>query len=259
MSTPVDSLAVHRSSSGPWGIWATLGFSLIIVAAFLLVQVLVSSVLVAFELKQNPSLDVEAYGQALASNGLLLALATIGGMVTTVLLVGLFVRLRKDISVVQYLHLHPVEPTTLVRWLGIMLALALLWDAGTYVLGRPVIADFMLAAYRSAGFPPLFWLALVAAAPLAEEVFFRGFLFEGVRHTRLGASGAVLLTSLAWAAVHVQYDSYEISTVFVLGLILAVARLRTNSLYTTIAMHALVNLLATSEVAVYLHHAPASV
>jgi membrane protease YdiL (CAAX protease family) len=249
---------MHRSSSGPWGIWATLGFSLIIVAAFLLVQVLVSSVLVAVELKQNPSLDVEAYGQTLASDGLLLALATIGGMVTTVALVGLFVHLRKDISVTQYLHLHPVEPTILVRWLGIMLALMLLWDAGTYVLGRPVIPDFMLAAYRSAGFLPLFWLALVAAAPLAEEVFFRGFLFEGVRHTRLGASGAVLLTSLAWALVHVQYDSYEISTVFVLGLILAVARLRTNSLYTTIAMHALVNLLATSEVAVYLHHAPAS-
>jgi membrane protease YdiL (CAAX protease family) len=117
----------------------------------------------------------------------------------------------------------------------------------------------MLAAYQSAGFAPLLWLALVVAAPLAEEVFFRGFLFQGVRHTRLGASGAVLFTSFAWALVHVQYDSYEISTVFVLGLILGVARLRTNSLYTTIAMHALVNLLATLEVAMYLQRASTSV
>lgn len=249
---------MRGSSSSPWGIWATAGFSLIVVAAFLLVQVLVSSLLVAIELERNPSLDIEAYGHALAGNGLLLALATIGGMLTTVALVGLFVHLRKDISVAQYLHLHQVEPTILVRWLGIMLALALLWDAVTYLFGRSVIPDFMLAAYRSAGFAPLFWLALVVAAPLAEEVFFRGFLFEGIRHTRLGASGAVLLTSLAWALVHVQYDSYEIGTVFVLGLILAVARLRTNSLYTTIAMHALVNLLATSEVAMYVQHAPAS-
>lgn len=249
---------MRRSSSGPWGIWATLGFGLVIVAAFLAVQVLVSSILVAVELKRDPSLDVEAYAQALAGNGLLLALATIGGMVTTVVLVGLFVHLRKDVTVPQYLHLHPVEPATLVRWLGIMLALALLWDAVTYLFGRSVIPDFMLNAYRSAGFTPLFWLALVGAAPLAEEVFFRGFLFEGIRHTRLGGGGAVLLTSLAWALVHVQYDSYEISTVFVLGLILAVARLRTNSLYTTIAMHALVNLVATVEVVVYLYHAPAS-
>ncbi len=249
---------MRESSPGPWGIWATLGFSVIIVAAFLLVQVLVSSALVAIELRRNPSLDVQTYGQALASNGLLLALATIGGMLTTVALVGLSVHLRKDMGIRQYLHLHPVASTTLVRWLGIMLALALLWDAVTYLFGRSVIPDFMLAAYQSAGFTPLFWLAMVVAAPLAEEVFFRGFLFEGICHTRLGVSGAVLLTSLAWALVHVQYDSYEISTVFVLGLILAVARLRTNSLYTTIAMHALVNFLATSEVAMYLQHAPAS-
>ena len=248
---------MRGSSSGPWGIWATLAFSLIIVAVFLAVQVLVSTILVAVELKRNPSLDVEAYGQTLANNGLVLALATIGGMLTTVALVGLFVRLRKDVSVAQYLHLHPVEPIALVRWLSIMLALVLLWDAVTYLLDRSVIPDFMVQAYRSAGSAPLFWLALVVAAPLAEEVFFRGFLFEGIRHTRLGGSGAVLLTSLGWALVHVQYDSYEISTVFVLGLMLAIARLRTNSLYTTIAMHALINLLATSEVVVYLHHAPA--
>lgn len=250
---------MRRSSSGPWGIWATLGFSLIVVAAFLLVQVLISSTLVAIELERNPSLDLESYGQALASNGLLLALATIGGMLTTVALVGLFVHLRKDMGVSEYLHLHPIPSSTLVRWLGIMFALALLWDGVTYVFGRSVIPDFMLAAYQSAGFAPLLWLALVVAAPLAEEVFFRGFLFEGVRHTRLGASGAVLFTSFAWALVHVQYDSYEISTVFVLGLILGVARLRTNSLYTTIAMHALVNLLATLEVAMYLQRASTSV
>jgi uncharacterized protein len=250
-------VGTHTSSFSPWGIWATVGLSLIIVAAFLLVQILASSILLTIELSRNPTLDVEAYAQSLAANGLLLALATIGGMVTTVALVGLFVRLRKAVSVSQYLHLHPVEPTILIRWLGLMLALALLWDAGTYLLGKSVIPDFMLAAYQSAGFAPLLWLALVVAAPLAEEVFFRGFLFEGIRCTRLGGSGAIVLTSLGWALVHVQYDLYEVSTVFALGLILAIARLRTNSLYTTIAMHALVNLLATLEVAVYLHHAPA--
>jgi membrane protease YdiL (CAAX protease family) len=245
------------SSSSPWGIWATAGFSLIVVAAFLLVQLLASAMLVAIELRKNPVLDAEAYSQSLAGNGLLLALATVGGMLTTVTLVGVFVRLRKTVSVSQYLHLYPVQPTILIRWLGLMLALALLWDAATYLLGRPIIPDFMLAAYQSAEFTPLLWFALVVAAPLTEEVFFRGFLFEGIRYTRLGGSGAMLLTALGWALVHVQYDLYEISTVFALGLILAVARLRTNSLYTTIAMHSLVNLLATLEVVAYLHHAPA--
>ncbi len=56
--------------------------------------------------------------------------------------------------------------------------------------------------------------------------------------------------------VHLQYDLYEIATVFVLGVVLALARLRTNSLYTTIAMHAMVNFLATLEVAIYLRYLP---
>jgi membrane protease YdiL (CAAX protease family) len=64
----------------------------------------------------------------------------------------------------------------------------------------------------------------------------------------------VVITSLLWALIHLQYGPYEISTVFILGLILGVARLTTGSIYTSIAMHAFVNLVATAEVAVYIHY-----
>lgn len=242
----------------PWGIWATAGFSLIIIAAFLLTQIVASSVLVAMELQQNPALDIDVYSESLATNGLLLAVATCAGMLTTVVLVGTFVRLRKPGTLMQYLHFYPVATRALVGWLSVILILALLWDLLTFLLGRPVVPPFIIAAYQSAGFVPLFWVALVMAAPVSEEVFFRGFLFEGIRYTRLGSAGAVIMTSLGWALVHLQYDIYEMTTVFVLGVVLALARLRTNSLYTTIAMHALVNFLATLEAAVYVRHLPAT-
>jgi membrane protease YdiL (CAAX protease family) len=242
----------------PWGIWATAGFSLIIVVAFLLTQIVASSVLVAMELRQNPALDIDVYSQSLATNGLLLAVATCGGMLTTVVLVGIFVRLRKPVTLMQYLHFYPIAMRALVGWLSVVLILALLWDLLTFLLGRPVVPAFMIAAYQSAGFAPLFWIALVVAAPVSEEVFFRGFLFEGIRCTRLGSAGAVIVTSLGWALVHLQYDMYEMTTVFVLGVVLALARLRTNSLYTTIAMHALVNFLATLEAAVYVRQLEAA-
>ena len=251
-----NSTASGTAPFTPWGMWATAGFSLIIIAAFLFTQVVASSALVAVELRQNPALDVTAYSQSLATNGLLLAVATCGGTLTTVALVGAFVRLRKPATLIQYLHFYPVSARVLVGWLSVVLILALLWDLLTFWLGRPVVPAFMTAAYQSAGFLPLFWIALVVAAPVSEEVFFRGFLFEGIRYTRLGSVGAVILTSLGWAVVHLQYDLYEIATVFVLGVVLALARLRTNSLYTTIAMHAMVNFLATLEVAVYLRYLP---
>jgi membrane protease YdiL (CAAX protease family) len=253
-----DNTSSQAAAFTPWGIWATAGFSLIIVAAFLLTQIVVSSALVAMELRQNPALDIDVYSQSLATNGLVLAVATCGGMLTTVALVSAFVRLRKPGTLMQYLHFYPVATRALVGWLSVVLILALLWDLLTFLLGRPVVPHFMIAAYQSAGFMPLFWIALVVAAPVSEEVFFRGFLFEGIRYTRLGSGGAVVLTSLAWAVVHLQYDFYEMTTVFMLGVVLALARLRTNSLYTTIAMHALVNFLATLEAAVYLRYLPAA-
>ena len=248
----------QAASFTPWGIWATAGFSLIIVAAFLLAQIVASSVLVAIELRQDPALDIAVYSQSLETNGLLLAVATCGGMLTTVVLVGTFIRLRGPRTLMQYLHFYPVATRALVGWLSVVLVLAVFWDLLTLLLGRPVVPPFMIAAYQSAGIVPLFWIALVVAAPISEEVFFRGFLFEGIRYTRLGSMGAVILTSLGWALVHLQYDVYEMSTVFVLGVVLALARLRTDSLYTTIAMHALVNFLATLEAAVYLRYLPAA-
>jgi uncharacterized protein len=88
--------------------------------------------------------------------------------------------------------------------------------------------------------------------PLFEEIFFRGFLFAGFQSSRLGNTGAILLTSFAWTVIHLQYEIYEMSIVFVLGIVLGIARLMTQSLYVPIAIHAVANLLATIELVVYL-------
>ena len=125
-------------------------------------------------------------------------------------------------------------------------------DALTVWLSRPIVPPFMVEAYRTAGFVPLFWLALIVAAPLAEETLFRGFLFEGIVRSRLGAIGTVILSSLTWALIHMQYELYGIATIFVSGLLLGYVRLKTGSLYATMFLHGLMNLVATIEVAVFL-------
>jgi membrane protease YdiL (CAAX protease family) len=105
--------------------------------------------------------------------------------------------------------------------------------------------------YDSAHFVPLLWGAVIVAAPVFEEIFFRGFLLEGLRRSRLGSGGAVVLTALSWAALHIQNGSYEISLIFSLGLALGWVRLRTHSLYPALAMHALVNLVDILQMAGY--------
>ena len=76
---------------------------------------------------------------------------------------------------------------------------------------------------------------------------FRGFLLEGFRRSRLGPAGAVLLTSLIWTVLHAQYGLYELTHIFLLGIILGAARLSTGSVKVPMALHAVVNLIATIE------------
>ena len=90
---------------------------------------------------------------------------------------------------------------------------------------------------------------MVVAAPLGEETLFRGFLFKGILHSRLGGAGAVLLTALIWALLHRQYDLFDMANIFAAGLLFGCARLRTNSIYPCLLMHGLMNLIATIEVA----------
>jgi hypothetical protein len=94
----------------------------------------------------------------------------------------------------------------------------------------------------------------VIAAPVSEEIFFRGFLFYGIQSTRLGPKGAIFLSSLIWAPLHLQYDTYNLAAVMVLGLLLGIARWKGKSVYIPIVMHALMNFVAAMEVMLQIAH-----
>ena len=239
------------SKEKPWGLWATIGFGLIVGAAFFVLQVLLFTGFVAVEWTMNLDTGAATMAENLKVNGLFIALAA---FVTTPLCIGLivlFCRLRKGPPVKRYLGLTSIAPRAILRWLGIVMLFAVASDVLTRLLGRPLVPYFMVDAYTTAYCAPLFWVAIVVAAPLLEEVFFRGFLFEGFQHSKLGPIGAVLLTSLAWTVLHVQYGVYELSTIFALGIVFGVARLKTRSLYPPLAMHSLFNLLAMVQLVAY--------
>lgn len=84
------------------------------------------------------------------------------------------------------------------------------------------------------------WFILVGAvfAPLVEEIFFRGFLFQGFRQ-RYGWIAAILLSSGIFAAAHL--DPVAFIPTFVLGAVLAYVYHRSNSVWPGIILHFLVN------------------
>lgn len=79
---------------------------------------------------------------------------------------------------------------------------------------------------------------VVILAPLFEEFFFRGFLFQQFR-SALGATHAVLLSALVFAAVHLSIESFL--PLFGLGVILGLVYHHTQSLWASILTHALWN------------------
>ena len=73
---------------------------------------------------------------------------------------------------------------------------------------------------------------------MVEEIFFRGFLFQGFRQ-KYGWVNAALLSSAIFAAAHL--DPVALIPTFVLGIVLAYVYHRSNSLWPGIILHFLVN------------------
>jgi CAAX protease family protein len=88
-------------------------------------------------------------------------------------------------------------------------------------------------------------ILIVVAAPISEEVFFRGFIFGGFR-TRLGFLPAALLSAAIFGLFHYTGGGSEtvLPQLAVLGFAFAWVYEETGSIYPTIALHMLNNAFA---------------
>lgn len=86
--------------------------------------------------------------------------------------------------------------------------------------------------------PLAFVLAGTLAAPLSEEIFFRGFLFNGFRQ-RFGWKRAALLSSVFFSLAHM--NPVTLIPTFILGFLLAYLFHRSNSLWPGVILHCMVN------------------
>ncbi len=81
-------------------------------------------------------------------------------------------------------------------------------------------------------------LLAVVAAPLFEELFFRGFVFRGLANSWGWPAGAAM-TAIVFGAAHLQLSVFL--PLFALGFALAWVYQRTGSIWTSIALHAIFN------------------
>jgi membrane protease YdiL (CAAX protease family)/uncharacterized RDD family membrane protein YckC len=91
---------------------------------------------------------------------------------------------------------------------------------------------------------PGFLLIGVLIAPVAEEAFFRGMLFGGLRR-RLSTVPAALISGVVFGAVHFASGAAAIPPLAILGIVLCLLYERTGSLLPGLGAHTLNNALAS--------------
>jgi len=239
----INTVPDPNAPARPWGLLATLGLGLVIWYTLELLQAAmgfgIDRVLTDLRLV-DPAQDTQALGFALIT------------CVTTVLCSALIFAaagLQDGVHPRSYLGLGPVKGRVVLHWLVVTAVIVAQTELVLYLVKGELIPAEWGEVYRSVRSPLLFWFALMVATPIFEELLFRGFVFEGIRAWRLGSTGAVLITALAWTSIHNEFEPLEFGIIFIIGVLLGIARLRTGSVLVTIAMHMLYSLISIGEMA----------
>lgn len=175
---------------------------------------------------------------ATAMTGLQYAVGMLAGTAAGGALLALWLR---GVPARGYLALRPAPARAWLLWLGLTLAVDLAIDAATRAAGRPAVPPEWRELWRTAGSPALLAVAVAVAAPVFEELFFRGYLHRGIEATRLGARGAVAITAVLFTLAHGPTDAFTLAAALSAAILFGLARAATGSVPLTIAMHALGN------------------
>ena len=231
-----------------WGYWTTLGWSIV---AFLVGQFVGFAVLLWVRRGDWDSILQAPFDGMLVT--IFIALSnpvTIGVLVIAVRLA------RSNLS--DYFALKRPTAHDLAFGIAALVVLIAAGDALLYLSGRDLVTAFQLQSYKTAaaaGWLPAMFAAAIVIAPAGEEAMFRGFLFRGWVGSQRSVWPAIVVISILWAILHIQYDWTGVLQIFIVGLFLGLMRWRSGSLLLTFLLHALFNLEGTLETLTLLHFA----
>src|SRR3954468_21578486 len=141
--------------------------------------------------------------------------------------------------------LRPVPFLRGAKWAAIAFLiyfpLAIVYTQAVHPDEQSTLRD--LGAGNSALVTAIIGVLVVGLAPVAEEIFFRGF-FYGALRTRFTFVAAALIDGLVFGIVHAGTGPQAIPPLIVLGFAFCVSYEATGSIVPGIALHSLNNMLA---------------
>ncbi|MGH6767408.1 MAG: lysostaphin resistance A-like protein [Xanthobacteraceae bacterium] len=220
----------------PWGYLATLAWGLLAALASAAVTTAALPLLIAGRPGADSMYDAQTLG-----------IMSVVGVIAELVVVIFAVR-RSGLKVSDYLgFVRPTRRQVVIAF-ATMIAFVATVDVVTVLLGKEVVTPFQDEVYRTADSAVamlVLSIAVLVAAPVGEEIMFRGFLFRGWIQTPRDVIPVIVLTSALWSAMHSQYDWVGIAQIFLTGLLLGWLRWWSGSTLLVIGLHALNNIWAT--------------
>lgn len=213
-----------------WGIAATLGWTAAALAMSAVAAIVVARAIAPWDGGQADYQFLFRQGDAKGSTVVMtMFLCLVAALAAAARLSGSSIR--------SYLALVPPQG----RYLLLGLAGVVLPVLGSYVF----LLHFDFAAQHPHGFDRalatngllVHFLAVVVAAPVMEEIVFRGFLYRGLSELRIGVAGTILLTSVVWAFIHLDHNMAGLISTTAHGIVWGWLRRYTGSILVPLACH----------------------
>ncbi len=245
LSSEAPSVIAAGTARPPkiWKFWGTTLWGLFVFAAMFAGQLAVFGFVM---LRQPGPFDLHA-AALMAATGVTISLSVIMGVPAVAGACWIAIRPTR-MPFANYLALRWTSWKNFAIGVVALFLLVACWDLLSRALGREIQPGFMGDVMKSAREDRALWLLVIAfcvAAPMSEEFFARGFLYRGWSESFLRPVGAIVLSSLAWTVLHLQYDLFFLGQVFTIGVLLGYLRYRTGSTWLTVVLHGLNNFAAT--------------
>lgn len=214
------------------------------VCVFIVLSLLVMNLVgvYLFATPQMPDADIQTRLVLGSQDGIITALSIMftAGVLSLMCWGIIYQKTRSIAQTKDFFNLGKFNIKDLGRYVGIMIIIVAISELlMIYFDSTPM--TFLDDIMTSGSF---WWLiiAIVVIAPIYEEVVFRGLIF-GIIHQDGTPTKSIIISSLLFAVVHLQYDVIGMMSIFMLGVLFCHARLK-HGLGLAMLLHFLNNAVA---------------
>ncbi len=267
MSTVIETTHVdippntpEKETIKPWSAKATLGLTFLLFILYFVISIISLMVGAGIEAAssgvtaENAQAFGEKLGQELALDGDFNAINYLVTALCLSPLVFYFAGRRKVTTAASYLGFNklPSKANFITFNLAILGYFIFSYFASTALsIETPQI---MIDMYNTTDYLFLLFIAVVIAAPIFEELVFRGFMFKGLKNSPLGVVGTIIITSVLFTLIHAgQYDLNVLAILFPLAVILGLSRQRSGGIYLPIYLHFVNNFYSSIEMYLFMN------